>query len=73
MLTCLDQLLFILKILLTLFKKQATLIRRSTVLSLPFQLVFPDLTKVFKGLANTNSLFYNIKVIKILITALKIL
>ncbi len=34
-LTSLKQVLFILKILFTLFKKQATLIRRSTVLSLP--------------------------------------
>ncbi len=34
-LTSLDQLLFKLKILLTSFTKQATLMRRSTVLSLP--------------------------------------
>jgi hypothetical protein len=40
-LTSLDQLLFILKILFTFFTKQATLMRRSTVLSLPLQLVFP--------------------------------
>jgi hypothetical protein len=41
-LTSLDQLLFTLKISFTLFKQQATLIRSSTVLSLPPQLVFPD-------------------------------
>ncbi len=40
-LTSLDQLLFILKILLTFFTKQPTLMRRSTVLSLPIQLEFP--------------------------------
>ncbi len=43
-LTSLDQLIFILKIVFTLIKKQATLIRRSTVLSFPPQLVFPALT-----------------------------
>jgi hypothetical protein len=37
----LDQLLFILKILFTYVTQQATLMRRSTVLSLPLQLVFP--------------------------------
>ncbi len=36
-----EQFLFIVKILFTFFTKQATLIRRSTVLSLPPQLVFP--------------------------------
>jgi len=41
-LTSLDQLIFKLKILFTFFTKQATLMRRSTVLSLPLQLVFPD-------------------------------
>ncbi len=40
-LTSLDQLLFKLKILWTFFTKQATLMRRSSVLSLPPQLVFP--------------------------------
>ncbi len=39
--TCLNQLLFTLKILFSLFKKQANLIWRSIVLSLPPQLVFP--------------------------------
>ncbi len=39
-LTSLDQLLFILKILLTFFTKQATFMRRSTVLRLPPQLVW---------------------------------
>jgi len=40
-LTSLDQLISILKILFTFVAKQATLMRRSTVLSLPLQLVFP--------------------------------
>jgi hypothetical protein len=40
-LTGLDQLLFILKVLFTFLKKPATLMRRSTVQSLPLQLVFP--------------------------------
>jgi len=39
--TSLDQLLFILKILFTFFTKQSTLMRRSTVLSLPPQVKFP--------------------------------
>jgi hypothetical protein len=43
-LTSLDQLIFVLKVLFTLFTKQATLTRRSTVLSLPPQLVFPDIS-----------------------------
>jgi hypothetical protein len=41
-LTTLDQLLFVLKMLFTFVTKQATSIRRSTVLSLPIQLVFPS-------------------------------
>jgi len=36
-----DQLLFILKILFTFVTKQATLMRRSSVLNLPLKLVFP--------------------------------
>ncbi len=40
-LTSSDQLTFMLKILFTCAAKQATLMRRSTVLSLPLQLVFP--------------------------------
>ncbi len=40
-LTVLDQLLFILKMLVTFLTKQATLMRRSTMLSLPSQLAFP--------------------------------
>jgi hypothetical protein len=40
-LTCLGQLLLILKILFTFLTKQAALMRRSTVLSLAPQLVFP--------------------------------
>jgi hypothetical protein len=43
-LTSLDQLLLILKTLLTFFTKQASLRRRSTLLSLPLQLVFPGFT-----------------------------
>ncbi len=39
-LTNLDQLVFKLKIVFSYFTKQATLMRRSTVLSLPSQLVF---------------------------------
>jgi len=40
-LTSFDRLLFILKILFTFFTKQVTLLRRSTVLILFLQLVFP--------------------------------
>jgi len=40
-LTSLDLLVFKLKIIFSFFTKQATLMRRSTVLSLPPQLVFP--------------------------------
>ncbi len=43
-LTSLDHLILILKILFSFFTKQATLIRRSTVLGLPLQLGFPDST-----------------------------
>ncbi len=39
--TTLDQHIFISKILFTFVTKQATLMRRSIVLILPFQLVFP--------------------------------
>jgi hypothetical protein len=39
--TSLDQLLLTLRILLTSFTKQGSLMRRSTVLSLSLQLVFP--------------------------------
>ncbi len=45
-LTSLDQLLFILKKLLTSVTKLVTLMRRLTVLCLSFQLVFPALTYV---------------------------
>jgi hypothetical protein len=41
-LTILDQLLSILKILFTFVAEQATLMRRSTVLSFSLQLVFPE-------------------------------
>ena len=40
-LTRLDQLFFILKILFAFVTKQPTLMRRSTVMSLPGKLVFP--------------------------------
>ncbi len=40
-LTSSDQLILLLKILFTLVLKQSTLMRRSTVLSLPLQFVFP--------------------------------
>ncbi len=40
-LTRLIQLIFIMKMLFTFVTKQATLMRKSTVLSLPLQLVFP--------------------------------
>ncbi len=43
-LTSLDQFLFQLKIWITFLTKQATLVSRSTALSLPLQLVFPDLS-----------------------------
>jgi len=43
-LTSSDLLLLILKTFLTFFAKQATLMRRSTVLSLPLQQVFPGHT-----------------------------
>jgi hypothetical protein len=39
----LDQLIFIMEILFTFVIKQAALMRRSTILSLPLQLVFPVL------------------------------
>jgi hypothetical protein len=44
-LTSSDLLSFILKILLTIVTKHTTLMRRSTVLSLPLQLVFPVQSK----------------------------
>jgi hypothetical protein len=43
-LTSLDQLLFRLKIFFSFLTKQANSMRRSTVLSLSLQLVFPDRT-----------------------------
>ncbi len=42
-LTSIYQLLFILKIVLTFLTKQATLTRRSIVLSFPLKLVFPGI------------------------------
>jgi hypothetical protein len=44
-LTSLDMLIFILKILFTSVTKQATLMR-STALNIPLQLVFPDLVQL---------------------------
>ncbi len=43
-LTSLDQLILILKIVFTVVTKQAVLMRRSAVLILPLQLVFPGYT-----------------------------
>ncbi len=40
-LTSLDELIFILKMFVTFFTKQAALMRRSSVLNLPLQSVFP--------------------------------
>ncbi len=45
LITNLDQLILILKILFTFVTKQVSLIRRTTVLSLPFQLLLSDLEK----------------------------
>ncbi len=46
----LDQLIFKLKNIFNLVTTQATLMRRSTVLSLPFQLMFPELVlTIFHG------------------------
>ncbi len=50
-LTSLDQLIFTMKILCTFWAKQATLMRRSTVPSLPVQLVFPGESFILKSLA----------------------
>jgi hypothetical protein len=50
-LSCLDKLIFILKILFTFVSEQAT-VMRSTVLSLPPQLVFPGFT--YLGQHNAN-------------------
>jgi hypothetical protein len=44
--TNLYQMLFLLKILFAFGTKRATLMRRSTVLSLPIQLVFPAFTYI---------------------------
>jgi hypothetical protein len=45
----LDLVIFISRILIPFVKKQATLMRRSTVLSLPLQLVFPGLSFKVNG------------------------
>ncbi len=57
-LTSLDQLIFILKILFTFITKQLTLLRRSTVLCLPLQLVFPG--RAIAVLSRVTSLFKNV-------------
>ncbi len=49
-LTSLDQLAFITANIIYYFPKQATLMRRLTVLSLPIHLVFPGLTRLLIGL-----------------------
>ncbi len=52
-LTSLNQLIFKLKKIFTFVAKQATLVRRSTVLTLPLQLLIPDsIFKVFFKLFN---------------------
>ena len=53
-LTSLAQLIFILKILFSFFTKQATLVRRSTVLCLPPQLVFPGAALAVATLGNSK-------------------
>jgi hypothetical protein len=58
-LTSLIQFIFILKIVFTCFTKQATLMRRSTGLSLPLQLVFPGcglLSKLQEALERSSHL-----------------
>ena len=49
-LTRLDELSFILRVLFTFSMKQTILMRRSTVLSLPTQLVFPALANPLNGI-----------------------
>jgi hypothetical protein len=49
-LTSLDQLLSIMKTLFSFFPKQATLMKWSTVRSLPLQSVFPGYTTMLQGL-----------------------
>ncbi len=61
-LTSSDLLLFLLKILISLFTKRATLFKRSFVLSLPFQLVFPALwyfLKCWRLIGRLNMLLYS--------------
>ncbi len=53
-LTSLDQLLFILKILLIFFTIQATLMRGSTVLILPPKLVFPVVAEATSVIYDCN-------------------
>jgi hypothetical protein len=57
-LTSLDQLIFKLKILFAFVTKQATLMRRSTVLSLPLQIVFPAPGLTRRDKTVQNSLAY---------------
>jgi hypothetical protein len=48
------------KIIIYFFTKQATLMRRSTVLSLPLQSVFPDCNLAFHDARNEEKTGYNI-------------
>jgi hypothetical protein len=59
-LTSLEQLTLILKILFSFFTKQATLIRRSTVQSVPPQLVFPGPLVVLSINCSTTSEQYQV-------------
>ncbi len=55
-LTSLDKLILILKIIFLFFTKQASLIRRSTALSLPPKLVFPGIGNSYRrGRLSTDS------------------
>ncbi len=54
--TSLDQLIFIMKILFTFTTKQTTSMRRSIVLSLPPQLVFPETVFLVAGDPSMNEL-----------------
>jgi len=53
-LTSFEQLIFIVKILFSFFTKQATLMKRSTVLSLPPQLVFPTCFLAVTSISKTG-------------------
>ncbi len=57
LLTSLGQLLFTLKIFFTSFTKQVTLTRSSTVLNLPFELVFPAIWQELPKTKLANNFF----------------